>query len=200
MDTALTLFLRCFFECLICFPYFLFSNPDPMANVPLAPQSLMSGRDIQIQTPVVFTFLRKSCEPNIIGTPEFCSDMKRTEACVNVKTNEETIGSRQEACTCIEPKELIETVLPVEAPFVAPFVDSLSIQSSTLTSIVSDDNTCNKPMDWHQNIETHVHVPRAIAEVTKAVAEKNTPFEVEPLATLGGVGQCSAQTFPSKFT
>ena len=177
----------------------MFSNPDnpnPTANVPLAPQSLMSGHAIQKQTPVVSTFLRKSCEPNIIGTPEFCSDMKRMEACVNAKTNKETIGFKQEACTCIEPKELIETALPVEAPFVAPFVAALSIQSSTLKSIASDDkNTC-KPMDWNQSIE----IPRAIAEVTEAVVEKNTPFEVEPLATLGGVGQHSAQTLPSKFT
>ena len=49
------------------------------------------------------------------------------------------------------------------------------------------------PDDGNVTVET----PRAI-EVTKAAVEKNMPFEVGPLATLGGIVQHSAQTLPSK--
>jgi hypothetical protein len=49
------------------------------------------------------------------------------------------------------------------------------------------------PDDGNVTVET----PRAI-EVTKAAVEKNMPFEVGPLATLGGIVQRSAQTLPSK--
>ena len=42
-----------------------------------------------------------------------------------------------------------------------------------------------------------VEPPRAIG-MTKAAVEKNMPFEVGPLATLGGIVQRSAQTLPSK--
>jgi hypothetical protein len=87
------------------------------------------------------------------------------------------------------------TALPSEALFVASLIDTLSIQPSTLksTPFASADN---KHMDWKQKDVT-VETPRAI-EATKAVVEINTPFEVEPLTTLGGVGQRSAQTLPSK--
>jgi hypothetical protein len=49
------------------------------------------------------------------------------------------------------------------------------------------------PDDGNVTVET----PRAI-EATKAAVEKNMPFEVGPLATLGEIVQRSAQTLPSK--
>jgi len=101
-----------------------------MSNAPLAPQSLMGDRAIRKQTSVVSTFTKKSCEHHHVGTP-FCIDMKRTKACVNMKTNDETVDFNQRACTCIETKEFIEIALSVEAQSIAPL---MLIQPSFLES------------------------------------------------------------------
>ena len=92
-----------------------------MSNVPLAPQSLTGDRATRKQTSVVSTFTKKSCEHHHVGTP-FCIDMKRTEACVNMKTNDETVDFNQRACTCIETKEFIEIALSFEAQSIAPLM------------------------------------------------------------------------------
>jgi hypothetical protein len=61
-------------------------------------------------------------------------------------------------------------------------------------------STCQSIDFMPDECDVTVEPPRAIGAIgaTKTAVEKNMPFEVGPLATLGGIVQHSAQTLPSK--
>ena len=136
-------------------------------NMPRMLQSLMGGHTAREQTCVNPTVLGE----HKTGAP-FCSDMYRNESCVNMNTNYETIGYKQQAIARIKAEEFIvahvRCLLPVDASSVA-----LLIQPSFSKSHPPPPD--KNPMEWKKNIETRV------VEVKKAMVQHDQcdlPFEI----------------------